>query len=398
VSDDGSRVVGASSDNNYGYGPVSDLAVFEIPDSHTFPYLDQDNFESGSHGRWTPSAGQFSVVESHGSRALRQSSLAGDAGATFTSSDWTDQAIDADLRPLEFAATDKWFGLVTRRTDDRNFYYVTLRAPDVISLRRLQDGVIEELAASRTPEPLQPGRSYHVRLESVGDLHVAYFEGIPRAFAKDSALTHGRPGVASYRTSFEADNVVVTGGTRLLTLMDSVDSFFNSRVYERGTGTWERVSIDEEPDSFHYYMRQTEIAGTPRVFSGTPLTNQVVMARMQVHAFGTTNATQDPWIGLAARVTDENNYLYMTLRRSNQLSLRKVVNGAIQVLATAAVTLTAGQWYDLRLEVIGDTVRAFVDGDLEIETRDPTLPASGRSGVLMYHSSADLWSYVTYQP
>jgi hypothetical protein len=97
-------------------------------------------------------------------------------------------------------------------------------------------------------------------------------------------------------------------------------------------------------------------------------------------------------------VTDENNYLYMTLRRSNQLSLRKVVNGAIQVLATAAVTLTAGQWYDLRLEVIGDTIRAFVDGDLEIETRDPTLPASRRSGVLMYHSSADLWSSVTCQP
>jgi hypothetical protein len=97
-------------------------------------------------------------------------------------------------------------------------------------------------------------------------------------------------------------------------------------------------------------------------------------------------------------VTDENNYLYMTLRRSNPLSLRKVVNGAIQVLATAPVTLTAGRWYDLRLEVIGDTIRAFVDGDLEIETRDPTLPASGRSGVLMYHSSADLWSSVTCQP
>jgi hypothetical protein len=54
--------------------------------------------------------------------------------------------------------------------------------------------------------------------------------------------------------------------------------------------------------------------------------------------------------------------------------------------------------YDLRLEVIGDTIRAFVDGDLEIETRDPTLPASRRSGVLMYHSSADLWSSVTCQP
>ena len=77
---------------------------------------------------------------------------------------------------------------------------------------------------------------------------------------------------------------------------------------------------------------------------------------MRPVAYGATGS-QDPWLGLAARVVDDQNYLYMTLRRSNQLSLRK-----------------------------------------KIETSDSTIATSGRSGVLMYRTSADLWQYITYQP
>ena len=46
---------------------------------------------------------------------MRQSSLAGEAGAHLTAIDWTDQSIEADMRPLEFAGAGRWFGLVTRR-------------------------------------------------------------------------------------------------------------------------------------------------------------------------------------------------------------------------------------------------------------------------------------------
>jgi hypothetical protein len=128
-----------------------------------------------------------------------------------------------------------------------------------------------------------------------------------------------------------------------------------------------------------------------------PITNQVVSARMRPVAYGATGS-QDPWFGLAARVVDDQNYLYMTLRRSNQLSLRKVVNGAIQVIANVPVTVSTNQPYDLRLEVVGHNIRAFVNGDLKIETSDAGVAGSGRSGVLMYRTSADLWRYITYQP
>ena len=191
--------------------------------------------------------------------------------------------------------------------------------------------------------------------------------------------------------------MLVTGGTRYLMLMDSMQTFFLSGAFSRGTGTWEQITIDNEPDSFHSYYRQTATTGDARIFSRTPIPDQVVSARLRPLAYGATG-TQDPWIGVAARVMDQNNYLYMTLRRSNQLSLRKLVNGNIQVLKTVPVSVATNQWYDLRLEVIGKLIRGYVNGDLKFELNDSSLPATGGSGVLMYKTSADLWSYIFYQP
>lgn len=396
-TEDGKRVVAAGPSNNGGFDPVGKLYVFEIPDSHTFPTRQQDNFQDGNSTGWTPTSGQFSVVRNGVTLVLRQSSLAGDSGAFLTSTDWTDQSIEADLRPLEFAGAGRWLGLVTRRTDAQNYYYVTFRSPNVVSLRRLRNGVVTQLGARGLPDPLVPGRSYRVRLESVGDQHAVFFEGEPMVTAKDSALTHGHPGVAGYRTRFDVDNVLVSGGTRYLMLMDTMEAFFQSGAIQRGTGTWEQINIDEEQDSFHFYMRQTATSGDARIFSRTLIPEQVVSARLRPLAYGTGSGS-DPWIGVAARVVDQNNYLYMTLRRSNQLSLRKLVNGNIQVLATVPVNVVTNQWYDLRLEVIGKLIRGFVNGDLKFELNDSSLPATGSSGVLMYKTSADLWSYIFYQP
>ena len=186
--------------------------------------------------------------------------------------------------------------------------------------------------------------------------------------------TLGSPG---YRTRFDVDNVLVTGGTRYLMLMDTMEAFFQSGAMQRGTGTWQQITIDDEQDSFHFYFRQTATSGDARIFSRTPIPDQVVSARMRPLAYGATSGSQDPWIGVAARVVDANNYLYMTLRRSNQLSLRKLVNGYIQVLTTVPVNVAANQWYDLRLEVIGKLIRGYVNGDLKFELNDSSLPATG---------------------
>jgi hypothetical protein len=387
-SDDGQRVVATSSDDNYGYGPPTRLYVFEMPENVTFPGTQQDTFESGNFARWTPTAGQFAVAATDASRVLRQSNLTGDAGANLTAVDWTDQSIEADIRPLEFSGNDRWFGLVTRRTDANNYYYVTYRATGVVSLRRMRNGVVTELGKSYVAG-IVPGLSHRVRLESVGDQHAVFFDGLPRVRAKDASLTHGHSGVAGYRTRFDVDNVIVSGGSRLTTRFDIAEGDEYWESPRSATGTWEPIAAG---------MRQSDTSGDARWFSLVPIGNQVVTLRVRPMEYGATTGTQDPWVGIAARVKDERNYYYVTLRRSGQFSLRRMVNGTIQVLGTAAQPVTTGTWYDLRLEIIGTNIRAYVNGDLKISATDSTISGGGRNAILMYKTAADFWWYVAYQP
>ncbi|HEX5163112.1 MAG TPA: hypothetical protein VFV88_15420 [Steroidobacteraceae bacterium] len=398
ASEDGRRVAAAGPANNEGVGPFDQLYVFDIPGAVTFPATQQDNFEAGLT-RWTTSAGQFSLARTsgpgNGTHVLLQSDLGGDSGATLAAADWADQSIEADLRPLEFAGTGRWFGLVTRRSDAQNYYYVTLRSPQTISLRRLRNGVVTELWAARASAPFTPGHSYRVRLESIGDQHTVFVEGIPMVRAKDAALKQGRPGVAGYRTRYEVDNVLVSGGTRVLTMLDNLGLLgFVATPGQIFTGTWVFEAASENGQQYRY-PRQTGTSGEAHAFNRRPLPATVMRGRLRPLSFGSTG---DPWIGIAARIVDDDNYLYVTLRRSNQLSLRRLVSGSIQVIATVPAPLVLGQWHDLRMDVIGDRVRVFLNGDLYIETTVPGLQSSGRTGLVMYKTSADIGTNIAYQP
>ena len=385
VSDDGRQVAAYGGDiNDPSYSVPRRLYVFEVPETASFPGTQQDTFSSGNYSRWTATAGTFAVVPSGVTRVLRQSSLAGEAGAHLTAVDWTDQSIEADMRPLEFAGAGRWFGLVTRRADAQNYYYVTFRSPNVISLRRMRDGVHSELAYAYAAANFQIGRNYRMRLESVGDQHAVFIDGIPQLHVKDSTLSQGHPGVAGYRTRFDVDNVTVSGGTRVLLRLDG---FLNwSDGWQSATGTWETNGG----------VRQTDNQADARWISKIAAGYQSISTRVRPQSYGTGN---DPWIGLAAHVVDDSNYYYLSLRRSQQLSLRRLVNGQIQVLATVPQALTLGAWHDLRLEIIGTHIRGYVNGNLRIETTDSALSgSSGRNALLMYKTAADVDWYVAYQP
>jgi hypothetical protein len=391
VSDDGRQVAALGSGrNSSGYSEEHELYVFEVPDTASFPGTRQETFNAGNYASWTATAGTFGVVTSGVTRVLRQSSLAGEAGAHLTAYDWRDQSIEADMRPLEVSGADRWFGLVTRRADAQNYYYVTFRFPNVVSIRRMRDGVYTELARTTVMSNFQIGRNYRVRLESVADQHVVFVDGFPLLRAKDDTLAQGHPGVAGYRTRFDLDNVTVSGGTRVLLRLDSGRREW-SDGWESATGTWEITG--QVPTT---YLRQTDPQADARWVSTVPVGYQSISARVRPQSHGTSS---DPWIGLAAHVVDDSNYYYITLRRSQQLSLRRLVNGQIQVLATVPQSLTLGSWHDLRLEIVGTQIRAYVNGDLRIETTVPSLSGSGgRHALLMWKTAADVESFIAHQP
>ena len=395
VSDDGRRAAAIYQDTNSSGQPANQLSVFEIPDEVSFAGTQQDTFENGNFARWTPTAGSFAVSVNGATRVLRQSDLTGNAGAYLTALDWRDQSIEADLRPLEYAGNDRWFGLVARRVDDRNYYYVTFRAGGQISLRRLLDGVVTELAVGTLPPfvpfaPFSPGKNYRVRLEAVADQLAVFVDGMPRLHVKDTSLTHGHPGIAGYRTRFEVDNVIVSPATRVLVRLEPSRGLGWTDAPATATGEW---SYGPEGT-----MRQSDSSGSARWFSPTVIGNQVVSARMRPMSYGATTGSQDPWVGIAAHVIDAQNYYYLTLRRSNQVSLRRVINGQLQVIATVPQAVTTGAWHDLRLEIIGKNIRAFVNGDLKIQTTDSTMSGGGGQALLMYKTAADTLSQVTYRP
>ena len=393
MSDDGLQVAGTGWHVNYDAGgETRRLYVFEIPETTSFPGTRQDTFSAGNYSRWTATAGQFAVVQSGSSRVLRQSNLTGSARAYLTDIDWTDQAIEADMRPLEFASAGRSFGLVTRRSDARNYYYVTFRSPNVISLLRMRDGVYTQLGTVGV-ENFQIGHNYRMRFESVGDQHTVFIDGFQKLRVKDKTLSHGHPGIASYGTRFEVDNVVVSGGTRVLLRLDDLYGGWLSDGWQSAIGAWEQPS----GQGYGSYLMQTDNEATARWFSKVAVGYQVVSARVRPQSYGTGG---EPWIGLAARVIDESNYYYVTLRRSQQLSLRRKVNGQIQVLATVPQSVNLGTIYDLRLEIIGTHIRAYVNGELKIETLDSTLSegGGGRNALLMNKTAADVFSYAAYQP
>ena len=358
---------------------------FELPESFAQPTLFQDTFATGNGTGWTVLSGsQFSVVQSGNTRVFRQASTAGNAGAVLTAYDWTNQSIQAEVRPTAVNGSDRWVGLATRRTDASNYYYVTLRSSGVIQLKRMQGGVSATIDSASVPWALN--RKYRLRLESIGTLQRVYVNGDLVLEAWDDALSHGRAALLSYRAAADYDNVIVSPF-----LTQTIYTASEGMIYEppqlqpepwtySGTGQWSWQSSGA--------FNQASTAGDARAVVGPEQisnTDQIVQARVRLRAFNTAG---DPWAGVLARYGDPSNYVYISLRRSNTVTLRKLQNGVITQLGSAALTVTPNAWYTLRLDAVGPKLRVYVNGWLTLEATDPQ-PSSGRVGLVGYRAAAD---------
>ncbi|HKU89387.1 MAG TPA: hypothetical protein VJP84_06320 [Steroidobacteraceae bacterium] len=389
VSASGTRVIAMSGSN---------VLYFTMPAAPSTPAVIQDTFATGNGAGWTPVPGsQWAVVQSGGTRVYRQSNTAGNAGAVLDTGDWKNQSIQADVKPTAFDGNDRWVGLATRRTDASNYYYVSLRSSGIVVLRRMLNAQFTTIASA--PFQVTLNRNYRLRLESIGTRHRVYIDGAPVLDADDGNLTHGYAALVMYRAAADYDNVVVTPNN--LTTIYAQKDANNSQppvvnelpwVYAGGTWSW-------HPDGSNMVLTQSALGGDARAATG-PLNevesdaDQVVEARTRLGSFGSAT---DPWFGIMARYRDPQNYLYLSLRKSNTLTLRRVINGQITQLGTVTFTVTPGTWYRLRLDAVGSRVRAYVNGRLRIEATDPQ-PSNGRTGLLTFRTAADFDDYNAIRP
>ena len=155
-----------------------------------------------------------------------------------------------------------------------------------------------------------------------------------------------------------------------------------------GTDSWNCASVID------HVMQQTSIAGDARAIVGTPTDDQIVTTSVRATAFADS---KDRWFGIAARYVDDSNYYYLTVRNSNTLSLRKVVNGVVTVLGTVTFPVRPYIWYDLRLDAVGNELRGFINGAQVLQATDSS-HASGQGAILTYKAAAEYMNYLSWQP
>jgi hypothetical protein len=378
-------------------GGTNAAYVFEIPTDLSQPGTSQDDFEDRNAFNWTPLAGStFSVVSSGGSFVFRQTSVAGAAGAVLTAMDQINQAIEADVIPRSFApgGAEGWFGLLVRQADPGNYYYLTMRSTNSVSLRKLENGVIHVLANATLPVTLN--RTYKLRLEAIGTQIRGYVDGQLRVQARDTTHRHGGAGLRMFKAAADHDNVVITSNPRLIIFSDDFEfSHFPQRWFTR-LGTWDQV-----PDS--HVFAQTSL-GNGRVTTDVSAEDQIIQVRARATAYA--SGTGDKWFGIVARLQNDQQFYYVTVRNNNTVSLRKLVNGQIIVLDSAPLTVSLNTWYTLRLEAVGNfpasslrdtSLRVYVNGRFLLEAHDTNFP-EGTYGLATSKAAAQFDDFVVAQP
>jgi len=128
-------------------------------------------------------------------------------------------------------------------------------------------------------------------------------------------------------------------------------------------------------------------------YDNTPWTNQILEVAVKPITFNATNRH----VSVYARWVDSNNHYYFALRNSNTIELKKKGGGTVTRLQSGNFTVTAGTWYAVKLEVVGTTLKAYIDGTLKLTATDSAL-ASGTIGLGGCDASASFGDVLVTAP
>ncbi|RVX45232.1 pectate lyase [Nonomuraea polychroma] len=145
--------------------------------------------------------------------------------------------------------------------------------------------------------------------------------------------------------------------------------------WSRSGGSWSVVT-----DGSRVY-RQSGTSADARAVAGAGWGDQAVQARVKPIAFNGSGRH----VAVLARAQSTSTYYFLGLSNAGTVVLGKRTGGAPITLATA--TVAAGDWYTLRLEAFGTTLRGFVN-NVRVATATDASIGSGRAGLAGYYASA----------
>lgn len=371
--------------------PPGNVVVFNLPAELKAHAPIVDDFEDRDLSGFTFSGGQFALATRGADDVLAQNYANGLAVALVNDSDWADsQRIEADIAPT-FSVAGGWVGLVAKYVDAENYYFVAIRNDNTFGIYRRLNGVNTLLREGTSAGP----RPSHVTLIVNDGALTVRINNQYSSVATDRSLSIGRAGLATFQARADFDDVHVAATTEAVLLLTK--DYLNyggdyTRPMTEVGGNWQ-VQQNEFGDPIA--LSQVDASGSALAFTGTPVENQEIISFARLDSFGSSQT--GAWFGFLARYVDARNYYYVTIRSSNQIDIRKVVNGVITVLTSANFTAPPGQYYEFRLRVIDDQLQLFVNGALVASAHDRDI-ASGRYGIGTYRTRATWESVTVIQP
>jgi hypothetical protein len=383
----GRTVVSASRSDN----GQREVAVFVLPTPLKAPPPIATDFENRNLSAFTFTGGQYALATRGTDDVLTQTSGTGLAVALLNDSDWSDlQRIETDIAPIP-SGTGGWVGLVARYVDADNYYYVAIRPDNSFGLYRRLNGADTLLAGGSTRLGAQP---MHVAL-TVNDggirLQINRPDGSLNdqvvANTTDATLRHGRAGFVTYRARADFDDVHAAATQRTVLMAKNYDSgFVYSRPFTELGGDWQEP---QDEDGEPIKLVQLDKSGYAFAITGTPVESQEITSFAGVNSFG--GPPEGAWLGMVGRFVDDNNFYYVVTRNSNQLQIRKKLNGVVTTLAS--VNFDAAQSYIYRFRLVGDLLQVYANGKLVASAHDADI-AKGQYGVGTYRAAAT-WSNIT---
>jgi hypothetical protein len=159
------------------------------------------------------------------------------------------------------------------------------------------------------------------------------------------------------------------------------------------SGAW-TVRAEADAPSKPNALCQTADAEFPAMALGTAVYGDVTITMR----FKPISGKVDQAGGIIARVQDKDNYYIL---RANALetnvNLYKYAGGRRSGIKDSGVKVASGQWQELRLEISGDSLRGFLNGQLVVEAKDATYKA-GRIGLWTKADSVTCFDDVVVTP
>ncbi|HEU5080840.1 MAG TPA: hypothetical protein VFT72_16630 [Opitutaceae bacterium] len=349
-----------------------------------------DTFSDGNDSGWSPlGTTSWSVT----SGAYRQSNTSADARAELGGTSWTDQVVEAKVLPLSFNGTDRWVGLHARFRDLTHSYYVALREPSTVQLRKI-DGSSITTFQSVTNFDVDPNVWYKVRLSAVGGAisatvtNLTTSASITLSGTDSTPIPSGHTALVTYMASADFDDVFSSPfATDVPQVVDDFDDG-NSTGWSATNGTW-AVSSG--------VLQQSSTSGGARLVptAATTWGDQTIQADVRVNSVGGPTG----FVAVYGRYQDINNSYFLALRSGGTLELKKVTSagGSVFIPGTSAVTVPGfalGTWYTLRLEISGPAsatqLKGYVNGQVLVSGTDsnPAAFTLGKAGVGTYLADA----------